>query len=88
MLPAVKSFWQIFATDFSTLNNLRFEMVNKVDKTDVLMRSSIKGNAVKLKSDSGKILIEMKKLYFLCKSFLPKNRKHECLVGTILIKIV
>ena len=55
MLPAVDYFGKMLA-----ISQTQNEVVNKVDNTDVLMKSSLKVDVVKLKSEGGKILIEMK----------------------------
>ena len=39
------------------LLHTQIEVVNKVDNTDVLMKSSLKVDVVKLKSEGGKILM-------------------------------
>ena len=69
MLPAVK-FLVRYLQLILAISQTQIDVVNKVDNTDVLMSSSLKVDAVKLKSESGKILIEMKKCFSWERVFL------------------
>ena len=69
VLPAVK-FLVRYLQLILAISQTQIDVVNKVDNTDVLMSSSLKVDAVKLKSESGKILIEMKKCFSWERVFL------------------